>query len=297
MKEFNLTGSIVAIVTPFTISGEIDVDAFDKLIDWHIEQGTDGIVVCGTTGETPALTQEEDAFLIKRTVDRVNGRIPVIAGTGSNSTSECIKYSLKAQEAGVDGVLVVGPYYNKPTDQGMYLHFSNIAQAVGVPIILYNVPSRTGSKISVEVALTLANDFDNIVGIKEAGGDLNVMAQLIALRPPGFKIYSGDDFLASSANLLGGDGCISVIANVLPAQFQELMHASLAGNVLVTRELFFKYRHLMDLMFIESNPIPVKTALAVMGLIEEHFRSPMCPMAEGGKELLMNELKELNIIK
>ncbi|MBI9063540.1 MAG: 4-hydroxy-tetrahydrodipicolinate synthase [Marinilabiliaceae bacterium] len=296
MKEFNLTGSIVAIVTPFTATGEIDVDAFDKLIDWHVEEGTDGIVVCGTTGETPALSQEEDVFLIKHTVDRVKGRIPVIAGTGSNSTSECIKYSLNAQEAGVDGVLVVGPYYNKPTDQGMYLHFSNIAQAVSVPIILYNVPSRTGSKISVDVALKLANDFDNIVGIKEAGGDLNVMAQLIALRPPGYKVYSGDDFLASSANLLGADGCISVIANVLPAQFREMMQASLTGNVVSTRELFFKYRHLMDLMFIESNPIPVKTALAVMGLIEEHFRSPMCPMANGGKELLVSELKKLDII-
>jgi len=296
MKEFDLTGSIVAVVTPFKATGEIDVDAFDKLIDWHIEQGTDGIVVCGTTGETPALTQEEDAFLIKHTVDRVEGRIPVIAGTGSNSTSECIKYSLKAQEAGVDGILVVGPYYNKPTDQGMYLHFSNIAQAVSVPIILYNVPSRTGSKISVEVALRLANDFDNIVGVKEAGGDLNIMAQLIALRPAGFKIYSGDDFLASSANLLGGDGCISVIANVLPAQFRELMQASLTGNVVSTRELFFKYRHLMDLMFIESNPIPVKTALAEMGLMEEYFRSPMCPMSNEGKALLVAELKKLNII-
>jgi len=196
----------------------------------------------------------------------------------------------------VDAILVVGPYYNKPTDQGMYLHFSNIAKAVSVPIILYNVPSRTGSKISVEIALKLATDFENIVGIKEAGGDLNVMAQLIALRPQGFKVYSGDDFLASSANLLGADGCISVIANVLPAQFRALMHASLAGDVVSTQALFFKYRHLMDLMFIESNPIPVKTALALMGSIEEHFRSPMCPMANGGKVLLKNELKELNII-
>lgn len=297
MKEFNLTGSIVAVVTPFKSNGEIDVDAFDQLIDWHLEEGTDGIVVCGTTGETPALTQEEDAFLIQRTVERVKGRVPVIAGTGSNSTTECIKYSKKAQEAGVDAVLVVGPYYNKPTDQGMYLHFSEIAKAIEVPIVLYNVPSRTGSKISVEVALKLANDFDNIVAIKEAGGDMSVMAQLIAQRPGGFKVYSGDDFLASSANLLGADGCISVIANVLPAAFKALMQASLKGDVISTRELFFKYRHLMDLMFVESNPIPVKTALAEMGKIKEVFRSPMCPMNAVNKALLVEELSKLNIIK
>ena len=281
MKDFDLRGSIVAIVTPFKANGEIDVDAFDQLIDWHLKNGTDGIVVCGTTGETPALTGDEDAFLIERAVKQVAGRIPVIAGTGSNSTQECIKYTRKAETIGVDAVLVVGPYYNKPTDKGMYMHFATVAEAVDVPIILYNVPGRTGSKISVSNAIKLANAYDNIVGIKEASGELALFTELVAQRPDNFKIYSGDDFLSASANLLGADGCISVIANVIPAEFSQLMRSSLEGNVTKVNELFYQYRELMDLMFIESNPIPVKTALAEMGKLNEEFRSPMCSMEDG----------------
>ncbi|TAJ12882.1 4-hydroxy-tetrahydrodipicolinate synthase [Marinilabiliaceae bacterium JC017] len=295
MTQFNLRGSIVAIVTPFKENGEIDIEAFDRLIDFHLENGTNGIAVCATTGETPTLTKEEDAFLIERTVSKVNGRIPVIAGTGSNSTQDCIDYTLKAKALGVDAVLVVGPYYNKPTNSGMYLHFASVAQAVDIPIILYNVPSRTGSQISVEVALRLANDFDNIVGIKEASGSIANVAALIAGRPEGFKVYSGDDFLAYSTNMLGADGCISVIANVIPAEFSEMMNTSLNGKAERARTLFYKYRNLMDLLFIESNPIPVKTALAKMGLIGEFFRLPMCPMEAGNKTLLLDEIKKLNI--
>ncbi|WP_430813625.1 4-hydroxy-tetrahydrodipicolinate synthase [Carboxylicivirga sp. RSCT41] len=296
MKNFDLKGSIVAIVTPFQENGEIDVDAFDQLIDWHLENGTNGLVVCGTTGETPALTGDEDAFLIERAVKRVAGRIPVIAGTGSNSTQECIKYSRKAEAIGVDAVLVVGPYYNKPTEKGMYMHFATVAEAIDVPIILYNVPGRTGSKISVDNAIKLANDFDNIIGIKEASGDLALFVDLVARRPEGFVIYSGDDFLASSANLLGADGCISVIANVIPNAFAQLMKASLEGDVATVNDIFYKYRVLMDLMFIESNPIPVKTALAEMGRVKEVFRSPMCSMEDVTKRSLLNELRKLNII-
>lgn len=296
MKKIDLKGSIVAIVTPFKENGDIDIDAFDKLIDWHLEQGTDGLVVCGTTGETPALTGNEDSFLIERVVKRVNGRMPVIAGTGSNSTKECIKYSHSAKNNGVDAILVVGPYYNKPTEKGMYMHFSAVAESVDVPIILYNVPSRTGSKISVDTAIKLANNYDNIVGIKEASGDLALFTQLIAKRPEGFKVYSGDDFLASSANLLGADGCISVIANVIPKDFSQLMSASLNGDVHLTNELFYKYKELMDLMFVESNPIPVKTSLAAMNKIQEVFRSPMCTMHDSNKNLLLDELKRLKVI-
>jgi 4-hydroxy-tetrahydrodipicolinate synthase len=294
--KFDLKGSIVAIVTPFKANGEIDVDAFDQLIEWHIEQGTNGIVVCGTTGETPALTGDEDAFLIERTVKKVAGRVPVIAGTGSNSTHECIKYTRKAEAIGVDAVLVVSPYYNKPTEKGMYMHFAAVAEAVEVPIILYNVPGRTGSKISVANSIKLANAYDNIVGIKEASGDLALFTELIAQRPDDFKIYSGDDFLASSANLLGADGCISVIANVIPNDFSRLMASSLTGNVAETNVLFYKYRRLMDLMFIESNPIPVKTAVAEMGMIQEVFRSPMCSLEESNKILLLDELRKLEVI-
>ncbi len=296
MKKFDLKGSIVAIVTPFTNNGEIDVDAFDRLIDWHLENGTNGLVVCGTTGETPALTGDEDAFLIERAVKRVAGRIPVIAGTGSNSTQECIRYSRKAEAIGVDAVLVVGPYYNKPTEKGMYMHFANVAEAIDVPIILYNVPSRTGSKISVDNAIKLANAYEHIVAIKEASGDIALFTDLVARRPEGFSIYSGDDFLASSANFLGADGCISVIANAIPAEFSQLMRASLNGEVSAANEIFYKYRELMDLMFIESNPIPVKTALAEMGKIEEVFRLPMCSMEDNNKQLLIDELRKLNII-
>ncbi len=296
MKEFDLRGSIVAIVTPFKGNGEIDVDSFDQLIDWHIENGTDGIVVCGTTGETPSLTGDEDAFLIERTVKRVGGRIPVIAGTGSNSTQECIKYTMKAEAIGVDAVLVVGPYYNKPTEKGMYMHFAAVAAAVDVPIILYNVPSRTGSKISVSNTIRLAKNYRNIVAIKEASGDLALLTELVAQRPEGFKIYSGDDFLAASANVLGADGCISVVANVIPNEFAQLMKVSMEGNVQEVNVLFYRYLKLMDLMFVESNPIPVKTALAEMKKIQEVFRSPMCTMEESNKILLQDQLRKLKII-
>jgi len=296
MSIKELKGAIVAIVTPFHDDGSIDFEAFDKLIDFHIDNGTDGLVVCGTTGEAATMTKEEDALVIGRAVQKVNGRIPVIAGTGSNNTAEAIAYTKKAKEIGVDAALVVGPYYNKPTRKGMYMHFSSVAKAVDIPIILYNVPSRTGSAIPVDVALQLGKDFDNIVGIKEASGSLGIAASLIAGKPEGFKVFSGDDFLSSAMNFLGADGCISVIANVIPAQFHDMMSASLAGDAERTRQLFYKYRNLMDLLFIESNPIPVKTALAEMGMITEAFRSPMCSMEDSNKEKLVAELKNLGLV-
>ncbi len=292
----DLKGAIVAIVTPFHEDGSIDFVSFDKLIDFHLENGTDGLVVCGTTGEAATMTKEEDAMVIGRAVERVNGRIPVIAGTGSNNTADAIAYTKKAKEIGVDAALVVGPYYNKPTKKGMYLHFSSVAKAVDIPIVLYNVPSRTGSAIPVDVAIQLGKDFDNIIGIKEASGSLGIAASLIADKPDGFKVFSGDDFLSSAMNFIGADGCISVIANVIPAEFRDMMHASLAGDAVKTRELFYKYRKLMDMMFIESNPIPVKTALAEMGKIKESFRSPMCPMEDNNKAKLIEELKKLDLV-
>lgn len=290
-----LRGSIVAIVTPFQSNGEIDFEAFDRLIDFHLHEKTDGIVVCGTTGETPTLTDAEDAALIERAVKRVNGRIPVIAGTGSNSTQECVAYTQKAASLGVDAVLVVAPYYNKPTQEGMYLHFSTVAKAVDVPIILYNVPGRTGSNISVKLVLRLARDFKNIVGIKEAQGNLAVVTQLLAGRPNGFKVYSGDDFTSVSTNYLGADGCISVIANVIPREFRQLMWDSMNGDIAKANAVFYKYFQLMDLMFIESNPIPIKTALAYKGMMQEVFRSPLCAMEAKNREALINEMKQLGV--
>ncbi len=295
-KIQNLRGSIVAITTPFKENGEIDLTAFDALVEWHIAQGTDGLVVCGTTGETPTLSEEEDAMMMERAVKVVNGRIPVIAGSGSNSTQDCIKYSQTAQKAGVDALLVVAPYYNKPTRKGLYQHFSSVAKAVNIPVILYNVPGRTGCAIPYDLAIQLANDHKNIIAIKEAGGNFEVLVNLIANRPQGFKIYSGDDFLSTAANLLGADGCVSVVANVIPKEFHELMKASLAGDVEVSRQIFYKYKRLMDLMFVESNPIPVKTALAAMGKIKETFRLPLCTMEDKNKEALLTELKKVGVI-
>jgi 4-hydroxy-tetrahydrodipicolinate synthase len=295
-KIQDLRGSIVAITTPFKENGEIDLVAFDALLEWHIAQGTDGLVVCGTTGETPTLSEEEDAMLMERAVKKVNGRIPVIAGSGSNSTLDCIKYSQTAENSGVDALLVVAPYYNKPTRKGLYLHFSSVAKSVNIPIILYNVPGRTGCAIPYDLAIQLANDFKNIIAIKEAAGNIEVMVNLLANRPTGFKVYSGDDFLSTAANLLGADGCISVVANVIPKEFHELMAVSLAGDVTTSRKIFYKYKRLMDLMFVESNPIPVKTALASMGKIKETFRSPLCSMEDINKESLLAEMKHVGLL-
>lgn len=296
MNIENLQGSIVALVTPFTENGEIDFNSFDNLIEWHIAEGTNGIVVCGTTGETPTLSEDEDASLMERAVKVSNGRIPIIAGTGSNSTKDCIAYSKRAESLGVDGLLVVAPYYNKPTPAGLKLHFSMLAAEVNIPIILYNVPSRTGCDITPNIAIELANEHKNIVGIKEAAGKIEYFTELISKRKEGFKIYSGDDYLSPIANLLGADGCISVIANVIPADFSKLMKYSIEGNTKETNNLFYKYIELMDLMFIESNPIPVKAALAKMNKIEEKYRAPMCQMEMANKEQLISEMKKLNII-
>ncbi len=296
MARFDLKGSIAALVTPFKKDGSIDYEAYDRLLDFHIANGTAGVVVCGTSGETPTLSEEEDAQMFKHSVEYINHRMVVIGGTGSNCTESCVKYTRNAAEAGVDAVLTVGPYYNKPTSAGMYLHFSTVAKAVDIPIILYNVPGRTGSAIKPEVALKLARDFENIVGIKEATGNLMNIATLIAGRPEGFKVYSGDDNISMLSNLLGGDGCISVLANVVPKEFVEFMKLSMEGNAVEARKLFYKYHKLMDLLFIESNPIPVKAALSAMGMMEEIYRSPLCPMEPANHEALVTEMKKLGII-
>jgi 4-hydroxy-tetrahydrodipicolinate synthase len=296
MKIENLRGSIVAIVTPFKENGDIDFQAFDALLEWHIAQGTNGLVVCGTSGETPTLSEDEDAMMMERAVRLANGRLPIIAGTGSNSTQDCIKYSKRAKKAGVDGLLVVAPYYNKPTRKGLHLHFSSVAKAVDIPIILYNVPSRTGSTIAPDLAIQLAEENKNIIAIKEAGGKIEVFVELLAKRPQEFKIYSGDDLLSTMANWLGADGCISVIANIIPHEFSQLMTASINGDVVTARELFYKYKDIINLMFIESNPIPVKTALAAMGKVTETFRAPLCTMEDDTKAMLLKEMKRLKLI-
>ncbi|HLW07625.1 MAG TPA: 4-hydroxy-tetrahydrodipicolinate synthase [Marinilabiliaceae bacterium] len=296
MKIENLRGSIVAIVTPFKNNGKVDFDTFDSLIKWHIAQGTNGIVVCGTTGETPTLSEDEDALLMEHAVKIANGQVAIIAGTGSNSTQDCVKYSKRAESLGVDGLLVVAPYYNKPTTKGLHLHFTTLAKAVNLPIILYNVPSRTGSTISVDLAIRLAKENNNIVGIKEAAGKIDIFTELIAKRPKGFKVFSGDDYLSTFANLMGADGCISVIANVIPNDFSKMMKSSLDGDLETARSLFYKYQNIMGLMFVESNPIPVKTALAAMGKTTEIFRAPLCGMEENTKQALLSEMKKVGLL-
>lgn len=296
MTQFALKGSIAALVTPFKKDGSIDYEAFDRLLDFHINNGTKGVVVCATTGETPTLSEAEDAEMFEHAVKRINHRIPVIAGTGSNSTQSCIKYSQNAAKAGVDALLVVGPYYNKPTSKGMYLHFAELAKNVDKPIILYNVPGRTGSAIKPDVVIKLANDFKNIVGIKEASGNIMATAELVSRRPAGFNVYSGDDNLSFLCNCLGADGCISVACNVFPREFSKMMDLSIAGNIAEARDIFYKYRRLMDLLFIESNPIPVKAALAAMGMMEEIYRAPLCQMEDANKKLLLDEMKSLKLI-
>jgi 4-hydroxy-tetrahydrodipicolinate synthase len=289
-------GSIVAIVTPFKMDGSIDYTAFDHLIDFHLENKTDGIVVCGTTGEAATLSKEEYTALIKHTVEKVNKRVPVIAGSGTNSTSEAIKNSCLAESLGVDAILVVSPYYNKPSRKGLKDYFSQIANAVEVPIILYNVPGRTSGNIPADLTVELAKEFDNIVGIKEASGNLEQVACILRDKPADFMVFSGDDALAFLAVCMGANGVISVIANLIPKEFHELMFAASNGDLMKAKKIYFKYLKLIQLCFVESNPIPVKTALALMDKLQEKFRSPMCEMLDENKKLLVDEMKKLKLI-
>ena len=289
-------GSIVAIVTPFNIDGSIDYTAFDNLIEFHVENETDGIVVCGTTGEAATLNKEEYANLIKHTVEKVNKRIPVIAGTGTNSTSEAIENSCLAESLGVDGILVVAPYYNKPSRNGLKDYFTQISKAVSVPIILYNVPGRTACNIPVDLVVELANELENVVGIKEASGNLEQLACLLKDKPSDFMVFSGDDALAFQAVCMGADGVISVIANIIPKEFHTLMNAAEKGDLNQARAIYFKYLKLIQLCFIESNPIPVKTGLAVMDKLSEEFRSPMCRMIDDNRDLLVAEMRKQGLI-
>ncbi len=292
----NLKGAIVAIVTPFNEDGSIDYKSLERLIGFHLLNGTDGIVVCGTTGEAATLSHAEYKELIQFVVQKVNKQIPVIAGSGTNDTQHAIELSKIASEQDVDALLIVTPYYNKPNPNGMYNHYAAIANVVDTPIILYNVPGRTGINLSPAIVKNLANDFSNIIGIKEAAGSIEQGMELIQTLPDDFLILSGDDPLAFALVCMGGDGCISVAANIIPNEFHKLMHHALNGKLDEARAIQYKYLKLMDLNFIESNPVPVKTALHLMGYIQEVFRLPLAPIAEKNKELLRNELTSLGIL-
>jgi len=273
-----LKGSLVAIVTPMQEDGTLDFDAFRRLIDWHIKEGTDGIVVVGTTGESPTVDFDEHGLLIKTAVDHVAGRVPVIAGTGGNSTSEAIELAAYAKEAGADFSLSVVPYYNKPTQEGLYRHFKAIAEAVSLPHILYNVPGRTVADMQNDTVLRLAQ-IPNIVGIKDATANLERGSELIRRKPREFLVYSGEDATGLPLILMGGHGVISVTANVAPRLMHDMCAAALDGNVAKARELNNRLLPLHRNLFLEANPIPVKWAVQEMGLIEGGIRLPLTPLS------------------
>ncbi len=270
-------GAFVAIVTPF-IDGQIDEQGLVDLIEFHIANGTHGIVPCGTTGESATMSHDEHHRVVELTVKTVNGRVPVVAGSGSNSTSEAIDLTRHAKEAGVDGVLMVSPYYNKPSQEGLYHHYKAVAEAVDIPIILYNVPSRTSSNILPDTVARLSA-IDNIAGIKEATGDLNQISEVIRLCPADFAVLSGDDFTSMPTVLVGGTGVISVTSNVAPKDMAQMMDAALAGDVAKAKELHYKLFPLMKAMFYDTNPVPAKTSLELMGKIKSGKpRLPLYPM-------------------
>ncbi len=273
-----LQGSLVAIVTPMQDDGGLDIPSLRALIDFHIQEGTDGIVVVGTTGESPTVDLEEHCLLIKTTVEHVAGRIPVIAGTGANSTREAIELTQHAKTLGANACLLVAPYYNKPTQEGLYQHFRAIAEAVDIPQILYNVPGRTACDISNEVALRLA-ELPNIVGIKDATGSIERGTDLLLRAPAGFAVYSGDDASAMALVLLGAQGIISVTANVAPRLMQQMVAAARAGDAQQARSINAALFPLHQTLFVEANPIPVKWVLHQMGLIGPALRLPLVGLA------------------
>jgi 4-hydroxy-tetrahydrodipicolinate synthase len=290
-----LKGSLVAIVTPMHADGSLDIDSLRTLIDFHIDQGTDGIVIVGTTGESPTVDFDEHCQLIRTTVEQVDGRIPVIAGTGANCTREAIELTQQAKDAGADACLLVAPYYNRPTQEGLYQHFRAVAEAVDIPQLLYNVPGRTGCDIANDTSLRLA-EISNIVGIKDATGNIERGTDLLRRAPHGFAIYSGDDATTLALLLLGGEGVISVTANVAPKLMHDMCVAAFAGNVELARTINLKLFPLHQKLFVEANPIPVKWALSEMGLIQPGLRLPLTPLAAQYHDTLRAAMRSAEII-
>ncbi len=296
MAEMNTArGSLVAIVTPMTDDGALDLDALRRLVDWHIAQGTDGIVIVGTTGESPTVSYDEHCTLIRVAVEQAAGRVPVIAGTGANSTAEAIELTECAKRAGAQAGLSVVPYYNKPTQEGLYQHYRTIAEAVDLPLILYNVPGRTVADLANDTALRLAA-VPGIVGIKDATGSMERAGDLLRRAPQDFAIYSGDDASAMPFMLLGGHGVISVTANVAPKLMHEMCVAAFEGNLPRARELNNMLLPLHSKLFVEANPIPVKWACTELGLIPSGLRLPLTPLSAGLHETVRDALRHANLI-
>jgi 4-hydroxy-tetrahydrodipicolinate synthase len=288
-------GSIVAIVTPFHKNGAVDFENLRELVEFQIENGTDAIVSCGTTGEASTLEYEEHLAIVKTVVDQVAGRVPVIAGTGSNSTAEAVEMTQKAKDVGADGALLVTPYYNKPTQEGLYRHYMAVADAVALPQILYNVPGRTSVNMIPETVARLAGHA-NIVAIKEASGSLQHVSEVIALCGETIDVLSGDDFITFPMMACGAKGVISVLANIMPRTVADLVDAFFAGDLERARQLHLSTLKIGSAMFIESSPVPVKTALELMGKAPASVRLPLCPLEEANKAKLVAIMKEYHLI-
>jgi len=288
-------GVFTALVTPFTQEGKVDEQALRRLIDFQIEEGIDGLVPVGTTGESPTLGAEETEAVIRITVEQARGRVPVIAGAGSNSTDKAIHLAAAAKKLGADATLQVAPYYNKPTAEGFLRHFTAIADAVDLPMMIYNIPGRTGKNIDNSTMLKLAGH-RRIVAVKEASGDISQMMNLIAQKPASFAVLSGDDNLAFPLIALGGKGVISVASNLAPGRMKEFVSAALKGQWDKARELHYRLLPLFKAIFLETNPIPIKAALAMKGMMQEVYRLPMCRMGEENRKALAGALRELKLL-
>ena len=289
-------GSFVAMVTPFR-NGKVDEAKLRELVELHVANGTDGLIPCGTTGESPSLNHDEHRRVVEIVVEAARGRIRVVAGTGSNSTAEAIDLTKHAERAGAAGALVVNPYYNKPTQEGLYRHFRAVAESVAIPILVYNIQSRTAVNVETDTMARLARDVRNIVGVKEASGSLDQMSQVVAACGPDFSVLSGDDNITLPLLAIGGSGVVSVIANILPRETADLVHAALDGDWKRARDLHYRLFPLARAAFLETNPIPIKEAMAMAGMIEPEFRLPMCRMGDANREKLRAILKLYSLVK
>ena len=288
------TGSMVALVTPFK-DGKVDWPGLEGLVEFHIKNGTNGIVPCGTTGESATLDHREHREVIERVIKAVNKRVPVIAGTGSNSTAEAVELTRGAERLGADGALMISPYYNRPTQEGIYQHYKKVASEVGIPIIVYNIPGRTGSKIEAETLARLA-EIKNVAGVKEATGSIDQAIDVIRLCGDNLAVYSGEDSLTFSLMALGGKGVISTVANVAPKEMSQVTHACLKGNWESGRKLQLGLVPLIRSVFLETNPIPIKTALALMGKCTAELRLPLTPMSEGNLKKLKQAMADFGLL-
>lgn len=297
MKKNFLNGTTTAIVTPFKSDLSIDFDSFKRLLDFQLENGVKSICVCGSTGESATLTPKEKISLIVAAVEHVGKDATIIAGTGSNDTRATIDLTILAKEAGADAALLVAPYYNKPSQEGLYQHYAAIAEAVDLPLIIYNVPSRAGVNISSDTQVKLAKAYKNIVATKEASGDLDQISEIIKYSPANFTVLAGDDSLAIPIILFGGKGVISVISNYMPKLFSEMINLALDGDFKSAMNIHYELLELYALNFVETNPIPVKAILALMGMVEEYYRLPLIPIRPENKKLLQKALKKMKLIK